>query len=74
MRKRRELYLHDGVRIHLDQVEQLGTFLEFEAVLGPGRGPDWGRSALAYLSAAFAITSQDIVPVSYLDLAREVRT
>src|SRR5207247_2022705 len=27
--KRRTVYLHDNVRIHLDDVERLGTYLEF---------------------------------------------
>ena len=31
--KQREIYLHHNVRIHLDEVLGLGTFLEFEAVL-----------------------------------------
>lgn len=34
--KRREIFLAGNVRIHLDEVESLGTFLEFEAVLGSG--------------------------------------
>jgi len=33
VRKRRELLLLDNVRIHLDTVETLGTFVELEAVL-----------------------------------------
>jgi adenylate cyclase class IV len=33
VRKRREIFLYRNVRIHLDEVEGLGTFVEFEAVL-----------------------------------------
>src|SRR5262245_58792643 len=36
IRKRREIFLRDNVRFHLDQVEELGTFLELEAVVGDG--------------------------------------
>src|ERR1044071_549990 len=32
--KRRQIYLYHNVRIHLDTVEGLGTFVEFEAVMG----------------------------------------
>src|SRR5437773_1578294 len=32
VRKRRELLLWHNVRIHLDEVEKLGTFIELEAV------------------------------------------
>src|SRR3954462_654179 len=33
--KRRTLSLWHNVRIHLDEVERLGSFLEFEAVISP---------------------------------------
>jgi predicted adenylyl cyclase CyaB len=31
--KEREIFLYKNVRIHLDEVRELGTFLEFEAVM-----------------------------------------
>src|SRR5262249_20128818 len=31
--KRREIWLYENVRIHLDEVSGLGSFIEFEAVL-----------------------------------------
>ncbi|MBX3359023.1 MAG: class IV adenylate cyclase [Phycisphaeraceae bacterium] len=37
VRKIREVYLVDGVRVHLDDVEGLGTYLEFEAPVSPDR-------------------------------------
>jgi predicted adenylyl cyclase CyaB len=36
VRKRREIFLYENVRIHLDEVEGLGTFVELEAVFGLG--------------------------------------
>src|SRR5579875_3842216 len=33
--KRRRLLLWENVRIHLDEVEGLGRFIEFEALVGP---------------------------------------
>jgi adenylate cyclase class IV len=42
--QRREIYLYHNVRIHLDEVEDLGTFLEFEAVLGPNVDDALGRA------------------------------
>ncbi len=38
--KRRHLFLWEGVRIHLDEVEELGTFIEFEAVLESPAGDE----------------------------------
>ena len=46
VRKRREIYLWQNVRIHLDDVEGLGQFLEFEAVLSPEIDEAAGRRQL----------------------------
>ena len=37
--KRRRLLLHENVRIHLDEVDGLGGFVELEGVLGPDADP-----------------------------------
>lgn len=68
VRKRREIYLFQSVRIHLDEVENLGTFLEFEAVVSHGIDDQAARAQLADLSQRFAISSTDLVAVSYSDL------
>ena len=68
VKKARDLYLRRGVRIHLDRVAGLGMFLEFEAVLTPGKTARWGRREVADLSEAFSIQGADIVSGSYLDL------
>ncbi|MGE0607226.1 MAG: class IV adenylate cyclase [Pirellulales bacterium] len=67
--KSRELYLLDNVRLHLDEVTGLGTFLEFEAVLGDGQYDTAGHAQLARLSQAFGLRSQDLLSNSYSDLA-----
>lgn len=66
--KRREIYLHHNVRIHLDEVDQLGTFLEFEAVLGAEVNEEKGRAQLAELRERFTISDADLLAVSYSDL------
>lgn len=66
--KRREIYLHENVRIHLDRVAGLGTFLEFEAVLAPREPVSKGRRQLLNLVKAFGLTDDQRVPVSYSDL------
>jgi predicted adenylyl cyclase CyaB len=68
VRKRRGIYFWHNVRIHLDQVEDLGTFVEFEAVLGPQENEDTARCRLAQLGAALAITPADHIADSYADL------
>ena len=65
VRKRREVYLVDNVRIHLDDVEGLGTFLEFEAVVDDQHDEAACFQALATLQAAFKIDERDLVNRSY---------
>ena len=66
--KQREIFLHHNVRIHLDEVVGLGTFLEFEAVLGPGIDDRIGQEQVAELSDRFAIGADDLLAVSYADM------
>jgi adenylate cyclase class IV len=66
--KRREVYLYHNVRIHLDSVESLGTFLEFEAVLCEGVNAAAGRLQLAALQKEFHIAAEDLLPNSYADM------
>jgi predicted adenylyl cyclase CyaB len=69
VRKARRLFLLDGVRIHLDQVEGLGSFIEFEGVADPGDA-DLARfeGRLRDLRRAFGIAGSDLVGGSYCDL------
>ena len=66
--KQREVFLYRNVRIHLDTVEELGTFLEFEAVMGPGQSDAEGRDVIEELRKRFGIQDGDLVAVSYADL------
>ena len=66
--KTRTLYLLEHVRIHLDDVAGLGTFIEFEAVMDPGRDDAATHALLARLRAEFAIADEDLLPGSYSDM------
>ena len=68
VRKRREIYLYDNVRIHLDEVKDLGTFLEFEAVLSSKVDEKQGQAQVADLRARFLISDADLLAVSYSEL------
>ncbi|NLS91098.1 MAG: class IV adenylate cyclase [Planctomycetaceae bacterium] len=71
VRKHREIFLYHNVRIHLDEVEGLGTFLEFEAVLGGDVDDRQGHAQLAELRRQFSISDTDLLAVSYSDLLSE---
>jgi predicted adenylyl cyclase CyaB len=68
IRKRREIYLWQNVRIHLDDVEGLGRFLEFEAVLSPEIDEAAGRAQLEKLIPQFNIQPKDLLAGSYADM------
>ena len=63
--KRREIYLHRNVRIHLDRVTGLGEFLEFEAVLGDEHREAESQQLVRELRQRFAIADSDLLEASY---------
>jgi predicted adenylyl cyclase CyaB len=69
--KQRRLLLHGNVRIHLDAVEGLGSFLEFEAVLGPQDSRADGEAKVAHLQQALGISADDLIAVGYADLLEQ---
>lgn len=70
VRKIRRLYLVGQTRVHIDEVEGLGTFLELEVVLRPGQTEAEGRHIAGQLLAEFAIEPGRLVGEAYVDLLR----
>jgi adenylate cyclase class IV len=68
VRKRREILLWDNVRIHLDEVDGLGTFLELEAVVDAAHDDARCRDQVATLMSVLGIGAPDLVRASYADL------
>jgi len=71
VRKKRWLYMVDNTRIHLDEVDGLGSFLELEVVLSPGQRTEDGQAIAAELMANLGIVETDLVPGAYIDLLEE---
>src|SRR5207244_3144861 len=68
VRKRRRLYLVDQTRVHVDEVEGLGMFVELEVVLRPGQTAAEGEAIARRLSREFDIADGDLVSCAYIDL------
>lgn len=66
--KERHLYLWRNVRIHLDQVQGLGRFIEFEAVLSEFYDEEDSRENIRKLLREFALESTDLLAASYQDM------
>jgi len=71
VRKRRTLYLSGPARIHLDEVEGLGSFLEIEVVLGDGVPSGQGEAVAAQLLERLGVPAGDLVAGAYVDLLEE---
>jgi predicted adenylyl cyclase CyaB len=71
VRKRRTLYRRGATRIHLDEVEDLGSFLELEVELAQDESAADGERAARELMAELGIAEQDLVAVAYVDLLRD---
>jgi adenylate cyclase, class 2 len=70
VRKERRLFLWQGnVRIHLDKVDGLGDFIEFEAIVGPDSDLKREQAQVAKLREEFVIGDAALIGGSYCDLA-----
>lgn len=68
VRKTRYLFLVGQTRIHLDDVEGLGKFMELEVVLEDGQSDADGQAIAEGLMASLGITEADLLDAAYMDL------
>jgi adenylate cyclase class IV len=68
VKKRRELWIVGNVRIHLDDVEGLGRFIEFEALVTSSQNVEKCTEAIAQLREALAPVLGEPVARSYGDM------
>jgi len=73
VRKKRELFILRNVRIHIDEVEQLGSFLEFEAVVNPKCDVLQCHEQVNRLRREFGPIIGEAIAPSYCDLIDSLR-
>lgn len=66
--KRRTLYIVGSTRIHVDEVQGLGCFLELEAVLGAHQSSAQGYAMVSTLMDQLGVSDADLIDVAYIDL------
>jgi len=71
VRKRRVVYLVGPTRVHLDEVEGLGAFVELEVVMPPGQDSAQGAATARTLMAQLGIAPAQLVDRAYVDLLGE---
>ena len=66
--KRRVVYRAGRTRIHLDEVQGLGSFLELEVELAPGESADLGVREATRLMGLLDLAESALVAGAYVDL------
>lgn len=66
--KNRMVYHLDQTRIHIDEVDGLGLFIELEVVLTPGQSISEGEKEASRIMNLLNIRPEDLLPGAYIDL------
>ena len=73
VKKIRYLYMVGQTRIHLDDVENLGQFMELEVVMQPGQSDAEGQAIAQDLMSKLGITPDNLLDVAYMDMVETGR-
>jgi len=68
VKKTRYLYMVGQTRVHLDDVDGLGQFMELEVVLRDGQSDAQGQAIANDLMKKLGIESTDLIEGAYMDL------
>jgi len=68
VKKTRYLYLVGQTRVHLDDVQGLGQFMELEVVMREGQGDAEGQGIAEDLMASLGVERSDLLEGAYMDL------
>jgi predicted adenylyl cyclase CyaB len=71
VKKTRYLYMVGQTRIHLDDVQGLGHFMELEVVLREGQSDAEGQMIAADLMQKLGVEKTDLVEGAYMDLIED---
>lgn len=68
VRKTRYLYMVGQTRVHLDDVQGLGHFMELEVVMRPAQSDAEGQAIAEDLMAKLGVEKDDLLEGAYMDL------
>ena len=71
VKKTRYLYLAGQTRIHVDDVDGLGQFMELEVVLREGQGDAEGQAIAEGLMTSLGVERADLLECAYMDLIED---
>jgi len=70
VRKKRRLFHIDQTRVHLDEVDGLGHFVELEVVLRENQSEEDGRKIAQDLMRQLEINESDLLSGAYVDMIK----
>jgi len=68
VKKTRYLYLVGQTRVHLDDVDGLGQFMELEVVMRDGQSDADGQEIAEWLMTTLGVERSDLLEIAYMDL------
>lgn len=68
VRKIRKIFFIDNVKFHIDEVEELGSFIEIEAINFQNQNEEELREQCMHYLQAFELKEKDCLDASYSDL------
>lgn len=72
--KKRKIYFIKNIKFHIDDVKELGTFIEIEAIDKDGNiGKDKLLKQCQHFMDLFKIAEDDLISVSYSDLLLQLK-
>ncbi|KAF3428091.1 hypothetical protein E2986_09584 [Frieseomelitta varia] len=71
VKKTRKVYMIGQTRVHIDDVEGLGNFLELEVVLTDEQDIETGEMIARDLMSKLDIKNEDLIANAYMDLLNE---
>ncbi len=71
VQKKRKLFLLKNARIHLDEVQELGHFLEFEVVISNSAQEKSASDFMEFLKEKFRVREGQLISRAYVDLLVE---
>ncbi|PAV88547.1 hypothetical protein WR25_21839 [Diploscapter pachys] len=68
VRKKRHLFIYEQTRIHVDEVEELGNFMELEVCLKPEETVEQGTRIAEFIRNELQIPESDLLTSAYMDM------
>ncbi|KAF7391265.1 hypothetical protein HZH66_009745 [Vespula vulgaris] len=74
VKKTRRLFIIDQTRIHIDDVHELGSFLELEVILNDDQDVSYGEKIAQEIMKQLDIEPENLISEAYVDLLNKAKS